>query len=299
MSNQKYLFVDLPHLAHRCAYAQQDLTYNDKPVGMMYGVFRSLYKYRQMFPLYHIVLAKDAGHLRRDQESRDAVSKGIIPETYKENRVKKPKDLVKWQMEQQWDDLDRGLRLTSCQLVIKEGFEADDVIASYVLGCSNSCVIITSDHDYYQLLEPGVVIQDDLRNKKITFKTLQENYGLDAAVQWVDVGALEGDTSDNIFGVPGVGEKTATKLIAEHKSVKNLLEYLHEQMKQGKTLPKKQQAILEYEERVHVAYSLKQMDVDIEGLPELSVRAGFSNEYKEFLEEFGFNSLIKSIDALT
>lgn len=299
---EKYVFVDLNHLAHRSAYVHQDLTHGSLPVGMMYGVFKSLMKFKRTFPVSHIVLAWDAGHDRRDKESLEGVSQGIVPEAYKENRLKTrgdEKDLVKWQMEQQWDLLHEGLSYTSCQQVQKKGYEADDVICSYVLGCQNSSVIITSDKDYYQLLEPGVSIHDPVHGKEMNLDAFQEEFGLTAPQQWVDVGALSGDTSDNIFGVPGIGEKTAIKLIVEHKSLNNLFKYLHEQKSSGITLPKRQQAILDHEERVKLAFSLKEMDENIPNLPPLKYCAGDPEKLLRFFERFEFESLYTAVRKLT
>lgn len=293
----KYLFVDANHLCHRCAHVHKELIYEDTPVGMMYGVYKSLVKAKRDFPLHHIVLAWDAGHYRRDKESAEGVKKKIVPETYKENRIKNKDDLVRWQMDQQWDILRASLEHTCFQQVIKKGFEADDVICSYVLTCDSPCIILSSDKDYYQLLEPGVLLIDPIHFKDMSIKDLTAEYGLTDPLQWVSVGALAGDTGDNIFGVPGVGDGTGCKLIAKHKSLEQLYKHLKKEKSEGKELPKRHLAILEYEERVKLAYSLKQMDI-IEDIEPLASQTGDSESLIEFFEKYAFDSLLKSVDNL-
>ena len=297
----KYLFIDLMHLLYRNAYMHQDLMYKDQPVGAMYGVFKSLIKYKREYPLYTTIIAWDAGHTRRDKESSEGVSKGYIPDVYKGDRLRDQSEeqiLVRWQIQQQFDFLKEGLSYTNCQQIQMKGYEADDVIACLVLRCSNASVIMTSDKDYYQLLEPGVTVYDPIHDKLMTLKKFQEEYGLVAPQQWVDACALSGDTSDCIYGVPGIGEKTAVKLIAKHKSLDKLLNYLYDQQEKGIALPKKQQAILEYENRVRLAFSLKRMDDNIPELPSIQTKQGDFENLSEFFDRFGFTSLVTSVEKL-
>jgi len=295
---KKYLFIDGNHLAHRCAHVHKDLTYDSKPVGMMFGFYKSLVKAKRDFPLHDPVIAWDAGHKRRDEESREGVRKKIVPEAYKENREKNKEDIVRWQIDQQWNELRASLKYTIFQQVFKSGYEADDIIAAYVLGCNDPCIILTSDKDYYQLLEPGVLLMDPVHGKTMDEKAFFEEFGLTDPIQWVDVGALAGDTGDNIFGVPGVGEGTACKLLAKHGNLKNLFVALKEELSAGKEMPKRHQAILEYEERVMLAQSLKRMDFNIPDMPALLPNIGDADKLIEFFEQHAFESLYNSIDNL-
>ena len=295
----KYLFVDGNNLAWRVAYTHSDLTYNNQPVGVIFGFFKSILKCKRDFPLAHIVIAWDCGHNRRDLESQAAVKNGIVPEAYKENRLKskgEDGDLIKWQIDQQWDKLKEGLALTSCQQLFKKGYEADDIIAACALSSNDNVCIVSSDKDYYQLLEPGVTLYDAIKDKTMDFEKYKEETGLAAPQQWLDVAGLIGDPGDNIFKVPGIGDKTAIELISEHKSIENLLKYLHAQKDAGVVLPKKLQAILDNEPRVHLAFSLKKMDDRIEGLPKLQYRQGQGEKLLAFFNLHGFETLLNSVD---
>ena len=298
---QKLLLVDAGNLMHRSAYIHTDLSFDNEPTGAMFGFFKSIVMARRDFPLYHLVICYDGGHKRRDIESKQGVIAGIIPEAYKENRGKNQSDqnkLVRWQIDRQWPVLQEGLEFTACQQVRIPDYEADDIIASLVLGCSNPSVIVSSDKDFYQLLEPDVSLYDPIRESTMELASYQEKYGLTAPMQWVDCCALSGDAGDNIFGVPGVGEVTALALVKEHKSLDNVIKFLSEQKASGGKIPKRQLTILDHIPRVKLAYSLKQMDCSIPGIPEISPHTGNAEKLLEFFKKHGFESLYDKVELL-
>jgi DNA polymerase-1 len=105
------------------------------------------------------------------------------------------------------------------------GFEADDVIATLADRAKRDgwdVVVVTGDRDAFQLIEPGISVLYTRRGITDTVEAdsawIKERYGIDPS-QYVDYAALRGDTSDNLPGVPGVGEKTAAKLINDHENV--------------------------------------------------------------------------------
>jgi len=105
-----------------------------------------------------------------------------------------------------------------------DGYEADDVIGSYceLLKKENKVVTVTSDHDYYQLLDDNVCMWDGMKIEYMTKSSFEEEYGI-TTKQHVDVGAFMGDKSDNIFGVPGWGLKTALKRIKKRGTWEQVL----------------------------------------------------------------------------
>jgi len=100
--------------------------------------------------------------------------------------------------------------------VTVDGYEADDVIASYckMLANDNEVVIVSSDKDFYQLLNDNVIIWDGMKGRFFGSGDLLDKHGVNSE-QYVDACALMGDSSDNIFGVPGWGPKTSFKAIKE------------------------------------------------------------------------------------
>lgn len=127
-----------------------------------------------------------------------------------------------------------------------EGFEADDIIGTVSRICSEKdieCNIITGDKDDLQLAGENTKIHLTTTSKGATLTTVYrdkevlEKYGVTPA-EFIDVKALMGDTSDNIPGVSGIGEKTALSLIIKNKSIENLYENIDDCGAKGKTLEK-------------------------------------------------------------
>ena len=144
---------------------------------------------------------------------------------YKANRKECPEDL-KIQMPIVRDFL-RALNIFTYE---KEGYEADDVCGTYAKLAAKedyNVIIYTSDKDYLQLIEKKITIsllKTGLSNMVIMDKnTMPEAYGFQP-LQIIDFKGLRGDSSDNIPGIPGVGDKTATKLIQEYGSLENIIE---------------------------------------------------------------------------
>jgi len=229
----KYLFIDGNNLACRAAFNQTQLT-NSEGISttVHYGVMQSLMNFKEMFKDYQFLISWDGKSQRRVLEAKAGVEKGIIKSGYKENRPKDeeiPPELKNFY--QQAPFLKRGLDQTGIPQIRMSDQETDDIINSYckLLGKDNEIICVTGDEDYYQLLDDNVSIYNGGKQKMITKNDFMQEYEV-TPEQWVDVGALTGDAGDNIFGVYGVGEKTAIKLIKEHSTYEKALEYLHKQL---------------------------------------------------------------------
>ena len=107
-----------------------------------------------------------------------------------------------------------------------QGYEADDIIAALARKCRDREVIVVSgDKDLLQLLNGNIRIWDPMKDEMIDGSVFRERYGVEPE-QWRDVLALAGDTADNIPGIPGVGIKTALKLIQKYGSIRAILDNL-------------------------------------------------------------------------
>lgn len=216
----KYLLIDGNNLAVRCAFANDKLTNSDGiSTGAQFGVLQSLNNLKRKFPEHQMLIVWDSKSKRRMAESEAGVAQGIIPEPYKENRRKDelPKPLKDFYEHQQF--LQKGIGTLGLPQIRLEGYEADDVIASYakVLKQEHEVNIVTSDKDYYQILDKNVVIWDGMKLEEMTEARFKSEKGI-SPQQWVDIGALMGDDGDNIYGVPGWGEKTALKELSKFGS---------------------------------------------------------------------------------
>jgi DNA polymerase-1 len=220
----KYLLIDGNNLAVRASFANQGLSTSDGiPTGVHFGFMQSLVKLKGLFHDCKFLIAWDGKSARRMKETTDAVARGIIPSAYKENRKKDeiPKPLADFYA--QSDYLKRGIdSLGIPQIRIRE-YEADDIIASYCnkLKSNAKVICVTSDKDYYQLLERNVAVWDGMKNEMMDQDVFKKTFGIDP-IRHVDVGAMMGDDGDNIFGIPSWGEKTALEEIAKYGSYENL-----------------------------------------------------------------------------
>ena len=242
----KYLFVDGNNLGVRAAFAHHDLHIDlidfdgdfnpddamdaDKrfPTGVLFGFTKSLMAIRRNNPEHFITIVWDGGHKRRTEESKVGVEKGIIPEAYKENRRTGKVPQAVLDFHKQKKPLQEMLAKTNIPQIVAEGEEADDVIASYVTKYAteeNDLILHTNDKDYYQLLTPGVSILS--KSETLSSSWFSSTYGI-TPIQWVDVGAMQGDDGDNIFGVPGWGEATALDHIKQFGSSEGVLKHFHE-----------------------------------------------------------------------
>lgn len=150
---------------------------------------------------------------------------------YKANREKMPEDL-----EKSLPYIVELIRAFNIPLLMADGFEADDVIGTLAKNAENEgfdVFMMTPDKDFGQLVTEHVKIYKPSRGgEKPEIWGVEEvckRYGIQQPVQLIDILGLWGDASDNIPGIPGVGEKTAIKLISEYGSIENLLANTHEQ----------------------------------------------------------------------
>jgi DNA polymerase-1 len=179
-----------------------------------------------------------------------------------------------------------------------EGYEADDLLGT--LSCRAAelgldVIILTGDMDALQLVGPNVRVLTSRRGFSDTVlydeQAVRDRYGLEP-LQLVDFKALRGDVSDNIPGVPGIGDKTASRLLATYGSVEQLYAHLSE-------LPEKQRALLEpYGDQVIQSKRLVtvvcDLDVDLD-LPSAELRDFELSVVQGLLRELGFRSLVDRV----
>ncbi len=142
---------------------------------------------------------------------------------YKANRAAPPEDLIP-----QFDYIKKVVAALRVPLLEKPGFEADDIIAALVrhhLPPQVEAVVVSSDKDLMQLVNARVVLLDTMKDKIIGIEGVKEKFGVEPE-QVLEVLALAGDSSDNIPGVPGIGPKTASQLVAQYGSLEGIYEHL-------------------------------------------------------------------------
>jgi len=286
----KLLLIDGNNLAFRVHWTHRTLTLDGMPVSLLYGFFRSLIYLRKKFPGHLVIVAWDSRSKRREAESKAGVQKRLIPTHYKESRHDPDREIPPEieDMFEQMDPLREALKLIRVLQVRASGYEADDVI--YSLAKRNEVegghsTVITSDHDYLQILTEQTKVYDAMKDEFWSPDVFRGAFGFEPAL-WVDCGALMGDKSDEIHGVPGIGEKWALKLIQQYGNIDGVLAGLRAKTKRGK----KEQAVLDHEERLRLARSLKQMDT-VDDLPSLRCARRQKKPFYDWLTQFKFDSL--------
>ena len=213
-----------------------------------------------------------------------------IYKEYKANRGETPEDLIP-----QFQLIKDATKVFNISMVEEEGFEADDIIASYSKLASSKgfdVKIISSDKDLMQLVAPGISMLDPMKNKQIEEKEVFEKFGVEPN-RVIDVQSLAGDSSDNIPGVPGIGIKTAAELINKYGDLDTLLEKA-DQIKQ----PKRREKLIEYSQSAILSRKLVTLKTDVDiNIPLEKFQYSLPN-YEivlEFLKEMEFNSLFNRL----
>ncbi|WP_449414778.1 DNA polymerase I [Ochrobactrum teleogrylli] len=187
----------------------------------------------------------------------------LYPE-YKANRTAPPEDLVP-----QFGLIRQATRAFNLPCIEKEGFEADDLIATYARlaeQAGGDVTIVSSDKDLMQLVTPGVSMYDSMKDKQISIPEVIEKWGVPPE-KMIDLQSLTGDSTDNVPGIPGIGPKTAAQLLEEFGDLDTLLARASE-IKQNK----RRENILAFADQTKISRELVTLktdvplDVDLDGL---------------------------------
>lgn len=211
----KLLAIDGNSILNRAFYGIKLLS-NKK------GVFTNAISGFMNIYLKHIsALSPDAVAVAFDLRSPTFRHKAVA--SYKANRKGMPDELA-----QQLPLVKELLGLMGVKVVECEGYEADDILGTLSKACSDNgdhCYVLTGDRDSLQLIDDNVTVVLAKTKEDILYtpERFMEDYGFEP-IKLIDLKALMGDSSDNISGVAGIGEKTASTLIKEYGTIENLYE---------------------------------------------------------------------------
>lgn len=215
----------------------------------------------------------------------------LYPE-YKAQRPEPPEDL-----RPQFPLIREATRAFNLACVELEGYEADDIIATYAVQAVEAggrVTVVSSDKDLMQLVRPGVEMFDIMKNRRIGRDEVFEKFGV-FPEHVIDVQALAGDSVDNVPGAPGIGIKTAAQLITEYGDLDTLLARA-EEIKQ----PKRRQTLLTHADQIRVSRDLVTLRCDTpveEGLDTLEVREPDPEALLDFLNRMEFRTLTARVAA--
>src|ERR1700716_3826386 len=209
---------------------------------------------------------------------------------YKAHRAPAPDDLIP-----QFPLIREAVRAFDLPCLEQIGFEADDLIATYVReACERGAIatIVSSDKDLMQLVTDCVTMYDTMKDRRIGIAEVIEKFGVPPE-KVVEVQALAGDSTDNVPGVPGIGVKTAAQLIVEYGDLETLLLRAGE-IKQ----PKRRESLIENAEKARISRQLVLLDdkvaLDVP-LDELAVHEPDARKLIAFLKAMEFSTLTRRV----
>lgn len=282
----RIIIIDGNSLINRAYYAMQNpmMTKEGIYTQGIYGFINMLDKIKREYPSEYMAVAFDVkAPTFRHKEYKE----------YKEGRKKMPPELA-----MQIPLLKEILSSRGIALVEKEGYEADDIIGTLAVQSEKeglAPLIITGDKDALQLASDKTAVM--ITKKGISQfdwydgNTILEKYGF-TAKQFIDYKGLMGDSSDNIPGIPGVGEKTAQKLILEFGSVEELLEDTNKLKGRLKNIVEENAALAHMSKRLATIHTEVPLDID---LGELKLKEQDHDKLVELYIKLEFNSFLKKM----
>ena len=284
----KHLFlVDGSGFIFRAYYAlKTNLTRSDgTPTNAVFGFCNMLMKLLDDTEADYLAVIFDT--------ARKTFRNDIYPE-YKANRSAPPEDLVP-----QFGLIRQATRAFNLPCIEMEGFEADDLIATYARlaeAAGASTTIVSSDKDLMQLVTDHVTMYDTMKDRQIGASEVVEKWGV-GPDKMIDMQSLTGDSTDNIPGVPGIGPKTAAQLLDTFGDLDTLLERAGE-IKQNK----RRENLIEFADQARLSRQLVTLRTDV---PVTDSPGDFALEDQDgpkliaFLKAMEFNSLTRRIADAT
>ena len=284
----KIVLVDGNNLLYRSYFATAytgNLMKNSKgfPTNALYGFINMINKIIMDEKPDYMMVAFDKGKTFRHEKY----------DTYKGTRAETPDDLIKqFKLSR---DICKALGITALEI---DNYEADDIIGTFAKKCDREnidALIVSSDKDLLQLITDNVKVKllkthDFIMMDKDEFKN---TYGLEP-IKMIDLKSLMGDSSDNIPGVKGIGEKTAIKLLQEYGSLDGVYENI-DNIKgsvHDKLVTDKDNAYMSYD--LATIYTEVPIETSLDSIKKLDID---TNEYSDILKELEFFSLLKKIDV--
>ena len=277
MSQNKILLLDSNSLMHRAYHALPNLkSSKGLYTGAIYGFLSILLK---------IIKEQNPTHIAAAFDLHGPTFRHEMYKEYKATR--KPMDE---ELRQQVEPLKDLITAMGIKIVSKQGYEGDDILGTLSKRFDDECIIVTGDRDSFQLVSPTTKIfwtkkgVSDIEVYDVE-RLLEDGFTVE---QFIDYKALRGDTSDNVPGIPSVGEKTAKQLLDKYGSLENILANA-EQIpgKLGQNVANNKELALLSKELVTI-----NCDVPVEcTLDDIAFTPIYSGEVKQKLAELEISSL--------
>lgn len=283
---KKTIIIDGNSLANRAFYALPYLTdTKGNPSGAVFGFVNILIKL--------ITEEKPDGIIAAFDHAKKTFRNELFKD-YKATRKETPIEL-----REQFPVIKNLLKEMGILVIEQEGIEADDIIGTVVKSLKGSKIILSGDRDLLQLISQDTQVWLTIKGvsqvSKIGLKELKDNYGI-LPEQLTDLKGLMGDSSDNIPGVSGIGEKTAHKLIEEYYNLDGIYSNLN-------SIPGKlNEKLFIGKEMAYLSKKLATIKTDAQLNVDFNNNSyifPFNKNIKKSFELFGFNSLLKKNDLFS
>lgn len=292
METKKLLLIDGNSIMNRAFYGimgskmlkAKDGTYTNAVYGFLAILFKNI---EELKPDYMAVSFDLKAKTKRHE----------MYEQYKANRHEMPDEL-----RTQMPMIKEVLKAMNIDIVEKEGFEGDDILgtlARYGEKQKLDVIILSGDRDTFQLVTDKTTVriprtkQGKTETDDYTKEKILEEYGLEPTLL-IDVKGLQGDTSDNIPGVPGIGPKTAIDLIKKFGSVENLYEQIEANKDDIKG--KQRERLIENKDQAFLSKTLGTIDTEVpldDTLEDLKVEEWNKTEVLRLFKEWNFKKYIE------
>ncbi len=282
MDNQTLYLLDGASLCYRAFFAINLSTSKGLPTGAIYGFYNTFRKIKKKFHPKYLGVCFDVSRktFRQEKFKEYKITRPPVPDPLK-TQLPLVRELIGYLGVKIWE---------------REGYEADDIIASVARRVPSSwkVVIVTSDKDLYQLIEDErITIYDPVKDKMITEKEFCRSFGF-VPQGMVDYLALMGDASDNIPGARGIGKVTAGKLIQNYGSIEAVFEHVNDVSPSvKKKLIESKDAVFLSKELVHLA----QVPMDF-AVKDFKISGPDTDKLCEMFKTFEFKSFLKEIDPV-
>lgn len=255
------------------------------PVGAVHGFCAMLWKL-----MAETKAAEEPTHLAVIFDAGAITFRNQIYDQYKAQRPPPPEELIP-----QFPLIRDAVKAFNVACIEEDGFEADDLIATYateIAAAGGNVTIVSSDKDLMQLIRPGIDMLDTMKNKRMGPDEVFEKFGV-GPDKVIDVQSLAGDSVDNVPGVPGIGIKTAAQLITEYGDLDSLLARAGE-IKQNK----RREKLIEFADQARISRDLVTLKQDVP-LPiktdQMGVHEPKADVLLSFLQEMEFNTLTRKL----
>ncbi|RCL89806.1 MULTISPECIES: DNA polymerase I [unclassified Hyphomonas] len=279
--------VDASAYIFRAFHALPPLTRasDDLPIGAVSGFCNMLFKL-----LEDLKGDERPTHFACIFDKSSITFRNELYDQYKANRSEPPEEL-----RPQFPLVRRAAEAFAAHAIEKEGFEADDLIATYARQAEAKgarVTIVSSDKDLMQLVSDTVLMLDTMKNKTMGREQVFEKFGV-GPEKVVDIQSLAGDSVDNVPGAPGIGVKTAAQLLDEYGDLDTLLARA-EEIKQ----PKRRQTLIDNADLIRISKQLVTLKDDVPldvPLEDLAVQDPDPDTLINFLEEMEFRTITRRV----